>query len=262
LLANAAFAAGEPVMLVHADNLCGADLGSFIGAHARRAAGVCMTMMSFYADTPQNCGILELDAAGLVRGFYEKVANPPHHNANAAVYIVDPDVIDFAAGLSRTTLDFSTEVIPRFLGRIQVWHNRVYHRDIGTLASLFAAQEEYPAAAPALDLRPDPWHELCLANNWELADRLASALAAALALPEVRGLAPALPGPALHHLRESGELDRLRPGAPEAPGPGSALLLDKAAPDGAVRCQEIIGRAWRYLVLCATHAQRSDGKAC
>jgi mannose-1-phosphate guanylyltransferase len=75
--------------------------------------------------------------------FHEKVTNPPGTRANAAVYIMEPDVVDFIASLGKAFVDLSTEVIPRFLGRITTFHNTDYHRDIGTCDSLRRAEAEY-----------------------------------------------------------------------------------------------------------------------
>ncbi|GAB6127073.1 nucleotidyltransferase family protein [Humidesulfovibrio idahonensis] len=149
LLANRGFVGDGPVMLVHADNLCSADMGAFAAAHANRTPGCAMTMMSFRTDSPKTCGILELDGQGVVRAFHEKVENPPGDLANAAVYIVEPEVVEFLACLRRGVVDFSTEVIPHYMGRIQTWENTGYHRDIGNVASLLAAQVEYPGPPPA-----------------------------------------------------------------------------------------------------------------
>ena len=53
----------------------------------------------------------------------------------------------FIASLGRPVVDFSTEVLPVFMGRIFSFHNADYHRDIGTPASLALAQLDYPLAA-------------------------------------------------------------------------------------------------------------------
>ncbi len=102
--------------------------------------------MTFYTDAPETCDIVDLDERGAVRTFHEKVANPPGNLANAAVYILAPAVMDFIAGLGKEVIDFSMEVLPHFLGRINTFHNGIYHRDIGTIESLMIAQSEYPAA--------------------------------------------------------------------------------------------------------------------
>ena len=215
LAANRDFAGGGPLLLAHADNLCCADFEVFFAAHARRAQGAAMTMMSFTTDCPCSCGILELDENGVVRAFHEKVADPPGNLANAAVYVVEPEVADFAAGLGREVVDLSTEVIPHFLGRIQSWRNDACLRDIGSVASLLAAQAEFPGHAP-WESQPghDAWADLCAANGHALPRRLAEALAGALDLPLIRPASPeqaleALARPALISLPADCSLDRV-----------------------------------------------------
>ena len=102
-----------------------------------------MSMLAFRTDDPRSCGILGLDAAGVVQSFHEKVANPPGNLANAAVYICEPEVDAFIAGLGKPVVDFSTEVIPAFMGRILAVETAGYHRDIGSIASLAAAEREF-----------------------------------------------------------------------------------------------------------------------
>jgi mannose-1-phosphate guanylyltransferase len=143
LLANRAYFGGGPAMLVHADNLSRFDVRAFIARHAAQPAGVEITMMTFETGEPKNCGIVEVDSHGVVQAFHEKVPDPPGRLANGAVYIVSPAVMDFLAELGKPVIDFSTEVVPHFLGRIGTFHNAVYHRDIGSPASLEAAQREY-----------------------------------------------------------------------------------------------------------------------
>lgn len=131
-------------MVVHADNLSLFPVNEFIAAHRNRPAGTAITMMTFDTDAPESCGIVELDEMGLVRRFHEKVKNPPGTRANGAVYIFEPEVIDFLAGLKQEFIDLSIDVIPAFLGRIVTFHNTGYHRDIGTIDSLRKAEAEFP----------------------------------------------------------------------------------------------------------------------
>ena len=146
VLRNAAWFGDSAFMVVHADNLSRFPVEEFIAAHRRRPAGAALTMMTFDTDAPRTCGIVELDARNLVRAFHEKVPDPPGIRANAAVYIVEPEVVGVLRALRREVIDFSTEVLPAFLGRIATYHNRDYHRDIGTLESLAKAEAEYPPA--------------------------------------------------------------------------------------------------------------------
>ena len=142
LLHNRKFWNDDPVMLIHADNLCLCDLNSFVMAHQNRPTGTEITMMTFTAHTPESCGIVKLDESGVIMEYFEKVKKPPGDLANAAVYILEPTVMDYMESLNKSEIDFSTEVLPHFVGRIYTWHNRDYHRDIGTLESYAMAQVE------------------------------------------------------------------------------------------------------------------------
>lgn len=149
LLRNRAFFGGEPAMLIHADNLSSFDVRAFIKRFENRPRGIDMTMLTFRTDAPETCGIVELDGEGIVRTFHEKVRNPPGNLANAAAYIVSPTVMAYLDSMGTEVIDFSTEVLPRFIGRINTYFNDRYHRDIGTLESLAAARLEFGVHSPA-----------------------------------------------------------------------------------------------------------------
>ncbi len=144
LLKNRAFFDDGPLMLVHADNLSMFDVSAFINSHKNRPPGCEITMMTFRTPTPHTCGIIETDKKGCVQAFHEKVANPPGDLANGAVYIVEPSLFNYLESLKKEFIDFSTEVIPNFIGRINTFLNDVYHRDIGTIESYEMACKEFP----------------------------------------------------------------------------------------------------------------------
>ena len=78
--------------------------------------------MVFCTDYPRLCGIVELNQDRVVVQLHEKVSNPPSNLANGAVYIVEPEVLSWI-NERPTVVDFSTEVLPEFLGKIAVWEN-------------------------------------------------------------------------------------------------------------------------------------------
>lgn len=143
LLKNRNFFENKPLMLIHGDNLSMFDVKAFIMRHANRPSGCEITMMTFTTPTPESCGIVELDEHGIVRAFHEKVKNPHGNLANGAVYILEPNIFDFLEGLGKECIDFSTEVLPHYIGKIFSFHNDVYHRDIGTMESYMTAEREW-----------------------------------------------------------------------------------------------------------------------
>ncbi|KZZ60894.1 nucleotidyltransferase family protein, partial [Oleiphilus sp. HI0123] len=137
---NQAFFKNATTLLIHADNWCHCNFSAFIEYHCKYRPDNCpITMMTFDTELPQSCGIVELDSQNRVIGFHEKVSNPPGNRANAAVYLLEPEILDWLE-LHPEISDFSTQVLPQFVGRIATWHNDVIHRDIGTYSALRKAQ--------------------------------------------------------------------------------------------------------------------------
>jgi mannose-1-phosphate guanylyltransferase len=128
---NISFTDGSTdVLLIHADNYCITDFGAFFRAHEERPSNCEMTMMCFKTDQPQQCGIIELNSKNIVIGFHEKVQNPPGNLANGAVYLLSRSILNYI--YKSSFCDFSTEVIPRYLGRIYCYENTGRHIDVGT----------------------------------------------------------------------------------------------------------------------------------
>ena len=142
LLANKDFFGDEPFFLIHADNLSFCDFKGFIDAHTNRPKNCDITMMLFHTDTPSSCGIVELNESGVVKKFYEKMENPPSNLANGAVYICEFSLFAFLESLYKKEIDFSNDVLPHYMGKINTFLNDEYHRDIGTVESYAIAQVE------------------------------------------------------------------------------------------------------------------------
>ena len=142
-VANKAYFEDNSFLLAHADNLTRFEPTAFISSHENRPKNVCITMMTFETDSPESCGIVELNKQGIVIAFHEKKENPPSRLASAAVYIFEPEVLDFMASLNLEKFDISNDVIPNYIGRIQTFYNSDYHRDIGSPESLRLANIEF-----------------------------------------------------------------------------------------------------------------------
>jgi len=131
---------GTTILMVHADNFCQCDFSAFLYFHQTSRPKHCpITMMTFHTQNPATCGIVELDRDEVVIGFHEKVKNPPGNLANGAVYLLEPEVLEWICDRPEVT-DFSTQVLPHFLGRIVSWLNKGTHIDIGCIEALREAQ--------------------------------------------------------------------------------------------------------------------------
>lgn len=133
------FVKNEDFILAHADNLCICNWQSFIKSFEQRPDKCLGTMMLFQTDSPQSCGIVEVDKKGILQAFHEKVQLPPSNLANAAIYIFESKVYELLEMMERDTNDISLDLMPHLIGKLNTWNNDGYLRDIGTVDSLIKA---------------------------------------------------------------------------------------------------------------------------
>ena len=144
-------------LLVHADNWCQCDFADFLSYHRKRRPEHCLiTMMTFESATPETCGIVETDTDGVVKAFHEKSNKSTGNQANGAVYLLEPDVLNWIEE-NPANNDFSTEVLPNFMGSIATWNNSGIHKDIGVPPMLRIAQDD-PQPTPCWP-QADAWQK-------------------------------------------------------------------------------------------------------
>ena len=141
VMANQEFFRGATGLLILADNAMAGDINSFLAAHRTRELDCLLTMLTFRTNSPSSCGIVEIDEKQVVQAFHEKIKNPPGNKANGALYAFEQDFLDHLNLMDQRPSDFSTEVIPMLLGRIQTWHTHDAYLDIGTPEALSSAQK-------------------------------------------------------------------------------------------------------------------------
>ncbi len=136
--AHASFLSAGDSLVLHADNLCDDDLVELLHAHKSRPEGCVMTMLTFDADNPSACGIVETDSRGVLIALHHKVPNPPSNTANAATYVFSQDAVQIVVDASEA-FDFSAEILPRLTGRVMTVHTSSRFIDIGTISAYLDA---------------------------------------------------------------------------------------------------------------------------
>lgn len=145
---------GKTLLVIHSDNWTDIDLLAFFEFHDKtRAQGTSISMATFEAEYPENCGIVECDINDVLINFHEKITEPPGNRANAAIYLMEPQVIEWIKE-NPDVSDISVGLIPEFLGDIRCFHHQGFHRDIGTIDQLAAAQGDQ---SKSIRWRPDEW---------------------------------------------------------------------------------------------------------
>ena len=133
LISNLNFYNGEDGLLIHADNFCNINIEEFMKAHKSRPNECIITMLTFRTEDPHSCGIIELDEKNIVRGFYEKVKDPPGNLANGAIYILSPEFLDWIKNNQKGVSDFSRDIIPALIGKIFTYEAKGIFLDIGSV---------------------------------------------------------------------------------------------------------------------------------
>ena len=141
IFANLDFIDNQDLLLIHSDNYTLTDLNEFIDAHNKRPKACFMTMMTFRTDDPSSCGIVETDKQNILIGFHEKVKNPPTNLANCAVYLLSSDFIKIINENYGFATDFSTEILPYFIGKIFTYEIKDFFIDIGNINSYNKANQ-------------------------------------------------------------------------------------------------------------------------
>ena len=139
---NAEIFEDNTFLLVHADNLCITDFKSFVQSHNLRLPNQLISMMTFFSNKPEECGIVKADSEATIISFYEKKINPKSNLANGAVFIIEPKVLEFVKNYPYEKFDFSKDIIPHFIYKSRIWHNNFYHKDIGSNQSILEIEND------------------------------------------------------------------------------------------------------------------------
>ncbi|MBO8244233.1 nucleotidyltransferase family protein [Prochlorococcus marinus XMU1411] len=143
LIHNKNFFENSIGILIHADNVTDFDLSLLLKAHYKRSRNAIFTMLTFNSPNPSSSGIVEIDKKGLVKRFHEKIQNPPSNRANAAIYIFEENLFDSLEEPLSNYYDFSLDIIPDFIGKIQTFHTDKPFIDIGTPETLELAKNTF-----------------------------------------------------------------------------------------------------------------------
>ena len=143
LICNREFFKDSIGLLIHTDNFTKENLNGLIKAHLNKPLHCLLTMLTFNTDDPKSCGILEIDHLGIVNNFHEKKENPPGNLANGAVYVFDYIFLEWIMKNCPNAKDFSTEILPKLMGKIYTWQVNGPYMDIGNLSAYSSAQKLY-----------------------------------------------------------------------------------------------------------------------
>jgi glucose-1-phosphate adenylyltransferase len=174
--------APDVVAVFAADHIYRMDVRQMLGFHLARAADVTVAGIPVPIEEASSFGVMATDSEGCIRRFEEKPDLPaaiPGDPSRAYVsmgnYLFNPAALvdlleravrdgatDFgrhimpalpASGLRAVAYDFGRNRLPG----IQPYEDRMYWRDVGTLAALAQARDDVEGTRPRFDLRNREW---------------------------------------------------------------------------------------------------------
>ena len=119
LLKNRSFFEQHDFLVAHADNMLNFNLNELFISHKNRSKETIATMLTFYTDEPQNCGVVSMDKDLIINAFDEK--NPMLKGrllANAAIYIFSDSIFEYFDNNAESFIDLSLDIIPKLMGKL------------------------------------------------------------------------------------------------------------------------------------------------
>ena len=170
-------AAPRLVVVLAGDHIYKMNYQSLIDAHESSGADVTVGALPVPRRDAGEFGTMEVDGSGRVRGFREKVADPPAYPADPDLALASMGIYCFSADFLLEQLkldagdrgsrhDFGHDLLPRLVDShgVQAFpfrdENRkqdAYWRDVGTIDAYFEATMDLVEVDPQLNLYDDRW---------------------------------------------------------------------------------------------------------
>ena len=143
LMENINFFDKDIGLIIHADNYTQLNINDLVNAHINKNNDCLITMLTFTTDNPKSCGIVKINNKGIVQNFFEKSKVNHGNIANGAIYAFDQKFINWIKGINPIPKDFSLDILPLLMGKINTYHTQESYIDIGTPNSLKKANSIY-----------------------------------------------------------------------------------------------------------------------
>jgi len=138
---NKDFVKGEESFFIfYADNLTNVNLDKIKSFH--KTHNGFLTMGLFMTNSPENCGIAELDGNKRIIDFVEKPKKPKSNLANAGIYLARQEIFSFFPNDNKL-IDFGVDILPKLVNKMYGYLISEYLIDIGTMENYEKAQKEW-----------------------------------------------------------------------------------------------------------------------
>ncbi len=165
------------VLILAGDHVYKMDYGAMIAAHVENGADMTVGCIEVPVDVAKEYGVMGINRDGRVVAFQEKPAQPTPIPGNASIALASMGIYVFNtrflyeqiikdADDKQSSHDFGHDIIPKIIGNYRVFSHRfrdpstgqqAYWRDVGTIDSFWAANQELIGITPDLNLYDSDW---------------------------------------------------------------------------------------------------------
>ena len=153
----------EMVLILAGDHICRQDYRELIAFHQEKEASLTLSTLEVPRADAHRFGVMDVDEQGKIRGFHEKVDDPPSTLASMGIYVFNTafllGLLENDARNPESRHDFGADIIPQVVGRGRAYaypfHG--YWRDVGSLEAYWRCNMDLLGPAPAFRLNDPAW---------------------------------------------------------------------------------------------------------
>lgn len=154
----------EHVLVLSGDHIYKMDYNMMLNEHLKTNADCTIAVLEVPLEEASRFGIMNTDANNRILEFEEKPANPKSNLASMGIYIFKKEKLfkylieDDKDPTSQN--DFGKNIIPKMLKdgqKMQAYPFRGYWKDVGTIQSLWEANQDLIGEEPAFDIYNPFW---------------------------------------------------------------------------------------------------------
>ncbi|MFV0431773.1 MAG: glucose-1-phosphate adenylyltransferase [Alphaproteobacteria bacterium] len=169
------------VLILAGDHVYKQDYSRMLHQHIARGADVSVSCLEVATEDASRFGVVSVDSEDRIIAFQEKPKEPAtipgkddRSFVSMGIYIFNKDFLlkelEREAANEATSHDFGNDILPRILGKCEIYAHRFalsvvgtpegsepYWRDVGTIDSYWEANMDFCAVTPELNLYDENW---------------------------------------------------------------------------------------------------------
>ena len=146
-------------LIIHADNYSEVDLNDFVQMYKNKSLNnkkISSAIVGFKSRDYNNCGFMVGDEMGVLIDFKVKPKREVNGLANGALFVCTDHLLNELV-VETNAFDFSTECLPKMVGRSVIYETNELHVDVGSIDRLVKVNQSSSPCSQKIPLEGD-WY--------------------------------------------------------------------------------------------------------